>query len=57
MPLAHILVAFAPGGFETMIAMGSVLGISPGFVAACHMMRLFILSAVLPLMLARSTPR
>tara|TARA_R100000935_G_scaffold2062_2_gene6092 strand:+ start:5467 stop:6510 length:1044 start_codon:yes stop_codon:yes gene_type:complete len=57
MPLAHILVAFAPGGFETMIAMGSVLGISPGFVAACHMMRLFILSAVLPLMLARSAPR
>lgn len=54
MPLAHILVAFAPGGFETMIAMGLVLGVVPGFVAACHMMRLFILSVLLPLMLGRS---
>ncbi len=54
MPLAHILVAFAPGGFETMIAMGAVLGVVPGFVAACHMMRLFVLSGLLPLMLART---
>lgn len=57
MPLAHILVAFAPGGFETMIALGAVLGVVPGFVAACHMMRLFVLSAMLPLMLRRSGPR
>lgn len=56
MPLAHILVAFAPGGFETMIAMGAVLGVVPGFVAACHMMRLFVLSVLLPWMLARSGP-
>lgn len=57
MPLAHILVAFAPGGFETMIAMGAVLGVVPGFVAACHMMRLFVLSGLLPLMLARTDRR
>ena len=56
-PLAHVLVAFAPGGFETMIAMGAVLGVVPGFVAACHMMRIFVLSVLLPLMLARSGPR
>ena len=53
MPLAHVLVAFAPGGFETMIAMGAVLGVIPGFVAACHIMRLVALSFVLPAMLAR----
>jgi uncharacterized protein len=53
MPLAHVLVAFAPGGFETMIAMGAVLGVIPGFVAACHIMRLVVLSFVLPAMLAR----
>lgn len=57
MPLAHILVAFAPGGFETMIALGAVLGVVPGFVAACHMMRLFVLSVMLPIMLGRSDPR
>lgn len=54
MPLAHVLVAFAPGGLETMIAMGAVLGVIPGFVAACHISRLLVLSVLLPWMLARS---
>ncbi|MGC1498184.1 MAG: AbrB family transcriptional regulator [Sulfitobacter sp.] len=53
MPLAHVLVAFAPGGLETMIAMGAVLGVIPGFVAACHISRLLVLSVLLPWMLAR----
>ena len=53
MPLAHVLVAFAPGGLETMIAMGVVLGVIPGFVAACHIARLLVLSVYLPMMLAR----
>lgn len=54
MPLAHVLVAFAPGGLETMIAMGAVLGVVPGFVAACHVARLLVLTFLLPLMLARA---
>lgn len=54
MPLAHVLVAFAPGGLETMIAMGAVLGVTPGFVAACHIARLLVLSLLLPAMLARA---
>ena len=54
MPLAHVLVAFAPGGLETMIAMGAVLGVVPGFVAACHIARLLVLSVLLPWMLART---
>lgn len=55
MPIAHVLVAFAPGGLETMIAMGAVLGVVPGFVAACHIARLLVLSVLLPVMLARSS--
>ncbi|MEW9918719.1 AbrB family transcriptional regulator [Marimonas sp. MJW-29] len=54
MPVGHVLVAFAPGGLETMIAMGAVLGVVPGFVAACHIARLFLLTFLLPFMLARS---
>lgn len=54
MPPSHVLVAFAPGGLETMIAMGVVLGIAPGFVAACHITRLLVLSVLLPLMARRS---
>ena len=53
MPLAHVLVAFAPGGLETMIAMGAVLGVVPGFVAACHVARLLVLSVLLPGMLGK----
>ena len=53
MPLGHVLVAFAPGGLETMIALGAVLAVVPGFVAACHIMRLVVLSLLLPAMLAR----
>lgn len=47
---SHVLLAFAPGGLETMIAMGVVMGAVPGFVAACHMTRLMVLSVLLPFM-------
>ncbi|MCF6232206.1 MAG: AbrB family transcriptional regulator [Rhodobacteraceae bacterium] len=51
MPAAHVLAAFSPGGLETMIALGVAMGASPGFVAACHIMRLLVLGALLPLFL------
>lgn len=54
LPTVQVLVAFAPGGLETMIALGAAMGGSPGFVAACHVMRLLILSALLPLLLRSS---
>ncbi|MEM7545665.1 MAG: AbrB family transcriptional regulator [Pseudomonadota bacterium] len=54
MPPAHVLVAFAPGGLETMIAMGAPIGANPGFVAACHVGRLLILSVLMPVFLARA---
>lgn len=54
MPLPHVLVAFAPGGLETMIVMGAVLGANPGFVAACHVGRLLVLSVLIPMMAARA---
>lgn len=54
MPTAHVMIGFAPGGLETMIAMSAVLGASPGFVAACHVGRLLILSFVIPLFLSRA---
>ena len=54
MPLPHVLVAFAPGGLETMIVIGAVLGANPGFVAACHVGRLLVLSLLIPLLAARA---
>lgn len=53
MPTAHVLAAFAPGGLETMIALGATMAASPGFVAACHVARLLILIVLIPLLLGR----
>ena len=50
-PVLDVTVAFAPGGLETMLAMGLALGASPGLVAACHMARLLLLPFILPLFL------
>ncbi|MEP2028042.1 MAG: AbrB family transcriptional regulator [Paracoccaceae bacterium] len=55
MPITHVLVAFAPGGLETMIVMGAFLGANPGFVAACHVGRLLVLTVLVPAMLNRTT--
>lgn len=54
MPLAHVLVAFSPGGLETMAVLGAAIGANPGFVAAAHVLRLVFLSTVVPLLLARA---
>ena len=52
-----VLAAFAPGGFETMIALGAVLGANPGFVAAAHVARLMSLTVLIPVMLSRARRR
>ncbi|MDX8351732.1 AbrB family transcriptional regulator [Cognatiyoonia sp. IB215182] len=54
MPLAHVLVAFAPGGLETMAVMGAAIGANPGFVAAAHVGRLVLLSILVPVLVARN---
>lgn len=51
MPAAQVVVAFSPGGLETMVALGAAMGASPGFVAACHVVRLAILTVLIPLSL------
>ena len=51
LPLALMLIAFAPGGLETMSAIALLTGSDPAFVAAHHVFRLFLLTGLLPLML------
>ena len=50
MPTAHVIIAFSPGGLETMVAMGAAVGANAGFVAACHVGRLFLLTVFVPLL-------
>ncbi|TNJ47470.1 AbrB family transcriptional regulator [Phaeobacter sp. B1627] len=48
---ALLIVAFAPGGVEAMAAIAVTLGLDPAFVAAHHVMRLLILTGLIPWML------
>lgn len=53
MDLIAILIAFAPGGLETMAAMSVILGFDPTFVASHHVARLLMLTAIVPVFLLR----
>ncbi len=48
----HVLIAFAPGGLETMAAMGVLLGANPAFVAAHHVARIVFLTFLMPVVMA-----
>lgn len=54
LPVQELLSAFAPGGLETMVAMSVAMGINSGFVAACHLARLLVLSIIVPLIFAKT---
>ncbi|HEV7437132.1 MAG TPA: AbrB family transcriptional regulator, partial [Pseudorhizobium sp.] len=47
-PVDAALIAFAPGGLETMAAMAVMLNAQPTYVGAHHVLRLLILSALMP---------
>ena len=49
LPINHVLIAFAPGGVETMAAMAVLLQVDPSFVAVHHVARLLFLSALVPI--------
>ena len=53
LPPAVLIVAFSPGGVEAMAAIAVMLGLDPAFVAAHHVSRLLILTALIPLMMPR----
>ncbi|MHC0053473.1 AbrB family transcriptional regulator [Actibacterium sp. D379-3] len=57
LPIVTALIAFAPGGLETMMAMSALLDANPAYVAAHHVFRLLFLSLILPLIVARTRAR
>lgn len=57
LPPALLIVAFAPGGVEAMAGIAVTLGLDPAFVAAHHVMRLMILTVLMPVMLRAARPR
>jgi len=51
MELGPLLIAFAPGGLEVMIALSVQLDADPAMIAAHHVARLLILMAMVPFLL------
>jgi len=56
-PMLSALIAYAPGGLETMIAMSVLLDANPALVAAHHVFRLVFLTVLLPWAVARTRAR
>lgn len=54
LPVTDVLIALAPGGLETMIAMSAVLNADPTFVGFHHVARIFLLSFLIPIALSRT---
>ena len=55
--LSLLFLSYAPGGVEAMAAMAVQLHLAPAVVAAHHVLRLLVLTVLVPLMLARATAR
>ena len=51
--LIEVLIALAPGGLETMVVMGQLVGADPAFIAFHHLARLFLLLFILSIMIKK----
>jgi membrane AbrB-like protein len=56
-PLDAALIAFSPGGLETMAAMAVMMNAQPTYVGAHHVLRLMFLSVLMPLVLGKDARR
>lgn len=54
-PVAQVFLAFAPGGFETMVLLSFLFDLNPAYVAGHHLVRYLGLVLLAPLITARLT--
>ena len=52
--LVDAIIAFAPGGLETMLAMGSIVDADPTYVALHHVIRILFLTFLVPFLIFRN---
>jgi membrane AbrB-like protein len=53
LPLGDVIVAYAPGGLETMAILAFALHLDPAFVGVHHLVRFMFVSLMMPLAAAR----
>lgn len=56
-PLNAVMIAFAPGGLETMAAMAVMMHADAAYVGSHHVLRLLFLSVLMPLVMGRDARR
>lgn len=56
-PMVNLLIAYAPGGLETMAAISVMLDADPAFVAFHHAFRILLLTFLVPVFLPRTEPQ
>jgi uncharacterized membrane protein AbrB (regulator of aidB expression) len=56
-PLNAAMIAFSPGGLETMAAMAVIMHADTTYVGAHHVLRLLFLSVLMPLVLGKNGRR
>ncbi|QBX99875.1 AbrB family transcriptional regulator [Rhodophyticola sp. CCM32] len=57
LPLTDLMIAFAPGGLETMAALSIMLGADPAFTALHHIYRLVFLTVLVPVFIPARVKR
>jgi uncharacterized protein len=50
LPLADVIVAYAPGSVDAMMILALALHLDPVFVGAHHLTRVFVVSLALPVL-------
>lgn len=53
MPVAEVMIAFAPGGVDAMLLLALALNLDPVYVGAHHMTRVFFVLLTMPLLARR----
>lgn len=56
-PLNAVMIAFSPGGLETMAAMAVIMKADTAYVGAHHVLRLLFLSMLMPFVLGKGSKR
>ena len=49
LPIAALVLAFAPGGLAEMSLIALALGVDPAFVSSHHVVRIFLVVVLAPL--------
>ncbi|MBI3703826.1 MAG: AbrB family transcriptional regulator [Rhizobiales bacterium] len=57
LPVAEVMIAFAPGAVDAMMLLALALHLDPVYVGAHHLVRIFYVSMTMPLVARRVTPR